>query len=225
MRSVRMAGYRPMSKGKILVVGAVMLVAIVGTSLQGALPASAATPTAPVLTATTPGDGQVVLDWTASDGGGSPITGYNILQGTSTGGEVLLTTVLNVLTYTDSPLTNGTYYYEVQAVNMDGTSVVSNEVSAMPTFTVTFDSNGGTGTLAPQTETGPAALTLNSFTNTGYTFTGWNTASGGGGTAYGDGGTFPFTASLTLYAQWTINQYTVTFNANGGTGSMSNETE
>src|ERR1035438_2905465 len=70
MRSVRMAGYRPMSKGKILVVGAVMLVAIVGTSLQGALPASAATPTSPVLTATTPGDGQVVLDWTASDGGG-----------------------------------------------------------------------------------------------------------------------------------------------------------
>jgi hypothetical protein len=62
MRTFRMTGYRPMSKVKILVVGAVMLVAIVGTSLQGALPASAATPGAPTLTAANPGDGLVVLD-------------------------------------------------------------------------------------------------------------------------------------------------------------------
>jgi uncharacterized repeat protein (TIGR02543 family) len=48
-------------------------------------------------------------------------------------------------------------------------------------------------------------LTLNTFTRTGYSFSGWNTASGGGGTVYADGATYPFTQSATLYAQWTPN--------------------
>jgi uncharacterized repeat protein (TIGR02543 family) len=38
----------------------------------------------------------------------------------------------------------------------------------------------------------------------------------GGGTAYADGASYPFTSSATLYAQWTINSYTVTFNSIGG---------
>jgi uncharacterized repeat protein (TIGR02543 family) len=90
-------------------------------------------------------------------------------------------------------------------------------------YTVTFNSNGGTGSMSPQSGNynTTAPLTLNAFTRTGYTFTGWNTLSGGGGTAYADGASYTFTASVTLYAQWSINSYTVTFNANGGTGSMS----
>ena len=45
------------------------------------------------------------------------------------------------------------------------------------THTVTFDANGGSGTMAPQTSTANVAanLTANAFTRTGYTFTGWNT--------------------------------------------------
>ncbi|MGD0854017.1 MAG: InlB B-repeat-containing protein, partial [Acidimicrobiales bacterium] len=93
-------------------------------------------------------------------------------------------------------------------------------------FTVTFNNNGGTGTMANETDNTPTALTTNSFTRTGYTFAGWNTVAGGGGTAYADGATYPFTASVTLYAQWTANaSFTVTFNANGGTGTMANETD
>jgi uncharacterized repeat protein (TIGR02543 family) len=70
------------------------------------------------------------------------------------------------------------------------------------TYAVTFNANGGTGTMAGETESSPTALTANSFTNTGHTFVGWNTSSSGSGTSYADGSTYPFSASATLYAQW-----------------------
>jgi len=74
---------------------------------------------------------------------------------------------------------------------------------ASPAATVTFDANGGTGTMAPEADSAPAALTANAFTQTGYSFAGWNTAADGSGTAYADAASYPFSASATLYAQWT----------------------
>jgi|GEM_PF-5459286 len=56
--------------------------------------------------------------------------------------------------------------------------------------------------MAAETHNVPTALTANAFTRTGYTFTGWNTVAGGTGTSYANGATYPFTASVTLYAQW-----------------------
>ena len=94
------------------------------------------------------------------------------------------------------------------------------------TFTVVFDKNGGTGTMASQTFTYNQAqtLTANTFTRTGYTFNGWNTKSDGSGNSYTDKQSITLTAAgLTLYAQWKANTYTVAFNANGGTGTMSNQ--
>lgn len=75
------------------------------------------------------------------------------------------------------------------------------------TYTVTFNPNGGTGTMQPQTFTeGEAqALTRNAFTYDGYTFTGWNTVQGGSGISYPDGQTITATMDMTLYAQWTSN--------------------
>ena len=92
-------------------------------------------------------------------------------------------------------------------------------------YTVTFDANGGTGSMSNQSANynGATNLTANAFTKTGHTFAGWNTAANGSGTSYADQASYPFTANVTLYAQWTINSYTVTFDANGGTGSMSNQ--
>jgi uncharacterized repeat protein (TIGR02543 family) len=89
--------------------------------------------------------------------------------------------------------------------------------------TVTFNANGGTGSMSAQSSIGAAALTTNSFTRTGYTFAGWNTVAGGTGTAYANGASYPFSASETLYAQWSP-VHTATFDANGGTGSMSPQT-
>ena len=75
--------------------------------------------------------------------------------------------------------------------------------------------------MAPQIANVPTALTLNSFTRTGYTFAGWNTLANGTGTNYTDGAVYSFSADITLYAKWTtLPDHTVTFNSNGGTGSM-----
>ena len=80
-----------------------------------------------------------------------------------------------------------------------GTAVLSSSPSSS---SVTFDANGGTGTTATQTASAATALTSNGFTRSGYNFTGWNTAANGTGTAYGDGASYAFTSSTTLYAQW-----------------------
>ena len=72
------------------------------------------------------------------------------------------------------------------------------------TATVTFDANGGTGTMAPQTFTTGVvqALTANSFTRTDYVFSGWNTSADGSGTSYSNGQSISISANMTLYAQW-----------------------
>ena len=60
------------------------------------------------------------------------------------------------------------------------------------------------------------ALTTCAYTRTGYHFNGWNTQADGLGTAYTDGQevkniTAEHNATVTLYAQWTANTYTVHF--------------
>ncbi len=71
--------------------------------------------------------------------------------------------------------------------------------------TVTFDANGGTGTMdaLPVTVGETVKLTANAFTRDGYTFAGWNTKADGTGTAYADLAEVEVTEDLTLYAQWT----------------------
>jgi uncharacterized repeat protein (TIGR02543 family) len=90
--------------------------------------------------------------------------------------------------------------------------------------TVTFDANLGTGSMSSQSANQSTALSANTFTRTGYGFSGWNTAANGSGTSYAAGANFPFTTDTTLYAQWTLNTYSVTFNSNSGSGSMSAQT-
>lgn len=83
--------------------------------------------------------------------------------------------------------------------------------------TVTFNSNGGTGTMANQTASTSTPLTANAFSRTGYSFAGWNTVADGSGTAYSNTANYPFTSSATLFAQWTPNNNTITFDGNGAT--------
>ncbi len=82
--------------------------------------------------------------------------------------------------------------------------------SAAPSHTVTFNANGGSGSMSPQVSNITAALTSNTFTRSGYTFAGWNTAANGSGTAYANGASYAFTADVTLYAQWTLSTPTFT---------------
>lgn len=96
------------------------------------------------------------------------------------------------------------------------------------TRTVSYNANGGSGAPSAQTKNYNTTLTLSSTkpSRAGYTFKNWNTNSGGTGTSYNAGGSFTSNAkSTTLYAQWTVNTYSVSFNANGGTGAPSAQTK
>ena len=75
------------------------------------------------------------------------------------------------------------------------------------TFTISFNANGGTGTMAKLTATEGETVTLtaNAFKRTGYTFAGWNTDPNGKGTSYANGAKVKVTGDMTLYAQWTSN--------------------
>ena len=108
-----------------------------------------------------------------------------------------------------------TFTYPAQSTNLYAQWEVAPRV-------VTFNANGGTGSLAQQSSTTATTLTLNNsnITKVGYSFNGWNTLPNGTGTAYANGASFPFSASATLYAQWGVAAKTVTFDANGGTGSI-----
>ena len=79
------------------------------------------------------------------------------------------------------------------------------------TYRITFNSNGGSGSMSNQTMTYdlPVNLTSNSFTRTNYLFAGWNTKADGSGTSYTDGQlvsnlTTTNGATVTLYAQWEL---------------------
>lgn len=96
------------------------------------------------------------------------------------------------------------------------------------TYSITYNGNGNTGgSTSSQTKTYGVNLTLraNGYTRTGYTFSKWNTAAGGGGTSYAASGTYTANAAATLYAQWNINTYKITFNANGGSGAPAAQTK
>lgn len=89
-------------------------------------------PGAPYVTALRNG-GTVRLAWSTSNNGGSPVTGYTISRGTTSGGESLLATVPgSQLRYVDTTATDpaATYFYKVEATNAQGTSCGNNEVSA-----------------------------------------------------------------------------------------------
>ena len=82
-------------------------------------------------------------------------------------------------------------------------------------FIISFDANGGTGTMSAMFyEKGETkVLTVNKFTRTGYIFNGWNTKADGTGTSYTEGQTISLTENTTLYAQW--EKFNITGTANG----------
>ena len=100
-------------------------------------------------------------------------------------------------------------------------------VPAWTSYTVSYNANGGSGAPGSQTKWKDQTLVLSSTkpTRTGHSFSKWNTASGGTGTSYNPGANYTANASATLYAQWTANTYTVSYNANGGSGAPVNQTK
>ena len=135
----------------------------------------------------------------------------------------------------DSTFTRGTSsskrYVAAKLVNIDrvgGAMSVSTNytIPALAKYTVSYNANGGSGAPSSQTKYYGKSLTLSSTkpTRTGYTFKGWATSSSGS-VAYASGAGYTANASVTLYAVWQANTYTIKYNANGGTGAPSNQTK
>ena len=165
------------------------------------------------------------LTWTAP----SPTTGITKLQVRNAADDAVVVDDIAVgtTTATITGLTECTKYnYYVASVG--DCEVFSNTVTAQPfsnAKTVNYDYNDGSGSPASfTTSCENQVITLPTATRAGYDFNGWYTAATGG-TKVGDAGdTYnPTTSSITLYAQWTKKIYVISFHANGGEGTMANQ--
>ena len=96
---------------------------------------------------------------------------------------------------------------EVVVAEEDAAYTAQYSATARVFYTITFDGNGGEGSMEPQRfEVGvDTALNTNAFTRENYKFTGWNTAADGSGATYADeGAILELSGDMTLYAQWKI---------------------
>lgn len=121
--------------------------------------------------------------------------------------------------YTFAGWSDGTTTYGVGASYQMPANNVSLTAQWTPNvYTVTYDWNGGTGSATANASytVGTSGLTLPTVGNhvkDGYSFGGWSETRGGIALS----GPYSPTASLALYAVWTLGNYTVTYDANGGT--------
>ncbi len=87
---------------------------------------------------------------------------------------------------------------------------------APTTLTITFNANGGSVSTSSKSVTyGAAYGTLPTPTRTGFTFDGWYTAANGG-LQITNSTIVNLGANQTLYAHWSTNMNTITYDANGG---------
>ncbi len=101
----------------------------------------------------------------------------------------------------------------------------------LPSYAIVFVANGGSGTMPDAIVPSGSDITLPScaFTNGGKRFVGWST-SADGPIVYADGaaipcGLLPVTGeAITLYARWSAGTCTIVFDANGGSGTMADQT-
>lgn len=114
--------------------------------------------------------------------------------------------------------------YEVPPAHQITTNAVIHVKSVYNNYTVKFDGNGADGGSTNENKcTYQTAFDLNAngFYKNNYIFTGWNTKANGTGIAYTNKqNVINLTATkdgtVTLYAQWFKNKYTLNFNADGG---------
>ena len=151
------------------------------------------------------------------------------------GADVQINNFSNFNTYFDNPASfcaginsQGNRYRFFKGKISD----MSVEMIDPDSYTLHFDSNGGTGMMIDQViKLGKnTTIKTNSFTKADHSFGGWNTAPDGSGTSYPNN--YSITSDLgnngdviTLYAQWIAPaDYSVHFDPNGGTGTMDDQT-
>lgn len=123
---------------------------------------------------------------------------------------------------------NDFIYLIAEKTNEDNLSDYASQPMLLPLmgYTLRYNSNGGTGNMRDQERKVGDGIEIkeSDFTREGYVFEKWNTIPDGSGISYLQNQitdvTYESGSIVTLYAQWIPNNYTVKYDANGGTGTM-----
>lgn len=198
-------------------------------------------------------DGASVLNMAETDG--ATIILYAIWHKTkitisfdANGGEGTLTPLQDITVGTQlpaNPLTKtGHTFSSWSATKADGTALSYSDGETLTeenwpneditlvaqwepnTYILTLESNDGTSQSEQQEFTfGTEQQIIECpFAKTGYHFSGWNTQADGSGTSYADGESISLSEDTTVYAQWTMQTLRLSFNADGGSGTMADQT-
>lgn len=117
--------------------------------------------------------------------------------------------------------------YTSFTVGEDRTCVALNLTSNK--YSISYNANGGSGSMSSDTVTFGTGFKVqaNKFTRANYTFVGWNSSPDGNGLDFtsriNSTGTWMYVSNITLYAQWKRINYTLTYNANGGTSDKTSQ--
>jgi uncharacterized repeat protein (TIGR02543 family) len=159
------------------------------------------------------------ITYAANGGSGSLPTQINLSNGET---FTVQTNSLTKTGYSFVAWNDGTANYAAGATYTMSTANVSLIAQWTATgYEITYDGNGSDGGSTPATGryvTGgaPYSVALNTFTKTGYDFTGWKTS---GAVDYAPGAGYATTANLALIAQWAAKTIAISYNVNGGSGS------
>ena len=172
---------------------------------------------------------------------------YNVISGatfTTSGNKLTIKGITSGTTTKDLKVVTATnktgYSFSKWSVD-SGTITAATTITATftaNTYTVAYNGNGATGGSTANTTATydqSAAIATNGFTRTGYTFAGWTTKTDGTDDGYGwtnwkgtwkyvDGQYGIANRKLQLYARWTPNKYTISYNGNGATGGSTANT-
>lgn len=129
-------------------------------------------------------------------------------------------------TITDSDATTPPYYYAAMDRVQNGEGVVyyyySSSIKSGFQITYVYNNGYGTSTQIFYSASPNPTITLPSPTKSGHLFNGWFDSEFGGTFIGNAGGSYtPPNTNIALYAQWTANSYTLTYDANGGSVSPS----
>jgi hypothetical protein len=170
-----------------------------------------------------------------NDSGGDAVSTY---QSSATPEDLTTFSNLNVpfsnagLVFSDwNTMANGDGTSYADGVSYSFTSDITlyaqwTTISTVHTVTFFENDNGSDTTSTFQSSSSPQDLAAFStlsvpFTNSGYSFSDWNTSSNGSGTTYANGSVYSFAADISLYAQWAAEPtVTASFDDNGGTGNI-----
>lgn len=127
-------------------------------------------------------------------------------------------TVISISLTPNPVITGEPYVVNVSVTDPD------DQQTPVTQYTVTYNANSGSCSKSSEEVLQGSSVTLPTATRSGYTFSGWYTASSGGTRVGGAGDSYTPAGSVTLWAQWTaVSSWTVTYNANGGTCSTASE--